>query len=249
MLVNLSLFFYFAIYFLWNYLTINIEKKKLGVSIFTVFRLNCGVNMADKKKKQDVRVIFKIGAFLGFIMLGYLGIRSYKLSVEKLKITHCTDEIINFARNVQDAYRNQRTYGEIDYKTAEKLRLFPKSMKREGFREFTNSFYGGVDIWYSSTSLDNDKSAFEISFQGLSKNGCISLMKLNLEDIGAIAVAGYGTPTPSGVLDEIYVDTAQKDIKGYNKFKAKGIQYLANDKAERACNCKEDVCSVIWKFK
>ena len=37
-------------------------------------------------KKQDVRMIFKIGGFLAFIMLGYLGIRSYKQSVEKLKI-------------------------------------------------------------------------------------------------------------------------------------------------------------------
>ena len=204
--------------------------------------------MSDKKK-QDVRVIFKIGAFLAFIMLGYLGIRSYKLSVEKLKINECTDEIIDFARNVQDAYRNQRNYGEIDYKTAEKLRLFPKKMKREGFKEFTNAFFGGVDIWYSSTSPENNNSAFEISFQGLSKFGCSSLMKLNLEEIGAIAVGGYNKATPSGVLDEVYESTDQKDIKGYNIFKAKGIQYLANDKAEKACNCKEDVCTVVWKFK
>ena len=38
------------------------------------------------EKKQNVRMIFKVGAFLAFIMLGYLGIRSYKRSVEKLKI-------------------------------------------------------------------------------------------------------------------------------------------------------------------
>lgn len=204
--------------------------------------------MADKKKK-DVRVIFKIGAFLAFIMLGYLGIRSYKVSVEKLKINQCTDEIIDFARNIQDAFRNQRNYGEIDYKTAERLRLFPKKMKREGFREYTNAYYGGVDIWYSSKAPENEKSAFEISFQGLSQMGCIALLKTNLEEIGAIAVAGYGNPTPSGVLDEIYETTTQAEIKGSNKFMAKGIQYLADDKAKKACSCKEDVCTVVWKFK
>ena len=62
-------------------------------------------------KKQNVRMIFKIIAFLAFIMLGYLGIRNYKLSVEKLKINQCTDEIIELVHNIHDIYQNQNDYG------------------------------------------------------------------------------------------------------------------------------------------
>jgi hypothetical protein len=204
--------------------------------------------MADKKK-QDVRVIFKIGAFLAFIMLGYLGIRSYKLSVEKLKINQCTDEVMELAQNIQDAFRNQREYGEFDYKMAENMKLFPRKMRREGFSEMTNAFYGGVDVYYSSLDSVRNKSAFEISFQGLSSFGCKSLLRLDLNGIGLIAAAGYSVATPSGVLDEIYPDTKQTDIRSRNQFIAKGIQYLSDDKVDGICNCKEDVCSVVWKFK
>lgn len=201
-------------------------------------------------KKQDVRMIFKIIAFLAFIMLGYLGIRNYKLSVEKLKINQCTDEIIELVHNIHDIYRNQMDYGEFDYKVADKMKVYPKKMMRQGIREATNAYLGGVDVYYSSTYPDKNKSAFEVSFQGLSKMGCMALFRLGeLEDLGLIAVAAYSNPTPSGVLDEIYLDTKQTDIKKNNIFIAKGARYVADDRAEKICNCKEDVCTVVWKFK
>lgn len=205
--------------------------------------------MAESKQKQDVRIIFKVGAFLAFIMLGYLGIRSYKQSVEKLKTNQCTEQLMELVQNIQEAFRTQRDYGEFDYKVADRMKVFPKSMVREGFKERVNAYTGGVDLYYSSTSPESNKSAFEISFQGLSQMGCMALLRLNLEDLNIIAVGGYPTATPSGVLDEIYLDTKQADIKGKNKFIGKGIQYLSNDKAKNACSCSEDVCSVVWKFK
>ncbi len=205
----------------------------------------------SKTQKQNVRMIFKVGAFLAFIMLGYLGIRSYKRSVERLKINGCTEEIITFVKNIQEAYINGRDYGEFDYKTAERLKLFPSSMKKEGFREMVNSYFGGVDVFYSSLSPDNPKGAFEVSFQGISQMGCMALLRLDLSNLNAIAVAGFATPTPSGVLDDIYVDTKPEEIKDRGrKFLARGIMYLSDEKAENACACKsKDECSVIWKFK
>ncbi|MBQ8751086.1 MAG: hypothetical protein IJZ30_05575 [Alphaproteobacteria bacterium] len=203
------------------------------------------------EKKQNVRMIFKVGAFLAFIMLGYLGIRSYKRSVEKLKINKCTEEIISLVKNIQEAYFSSTDYGEFDYKTAERMKLFPSNMKREGFREVTNAYMGGVDVYYSSLTPDRNRSAFEVSFQGLSQMGCMALLRLDLSNLNAIAVAGFATPTPSGVLDEIYVDTKPEEIKDRGrKFIARGIMYLSDEKAENACACKsKDECSVIWKFK
>ena len=70
------------------------------------------------EKKQKVRAVFQIGAWLAFIMLGYLGIRSYKLSIEKLKTNTCIEEIGTLARTIQMYFQNQRNYGEFNYKQA-----------------------------------------------------------------------------------------------------------------------------------
>jgi len=204
------------------------------------------------QKKQDVRVIFQVGAWLAFIMLGWLGIRSYKLSVEKLKTNTCIDEIYELSNNIRDAFRSQNEYGEIDYKIIENMRLFPRSMMREGFREATNAYLGGVDIYYSFLDESRRKNAFEISFQGLSSYACENLIKMDWGDQSGsvvIAVAGYATPTPSGTLDWVFSNTEQTDIKQRNVFLVRYAKNTAQDKIKSACACEEDVCSVVWKFR
>ena len=57
-------------------------------------------------KKQQIRMIFKLAAFGAFIMLGWLGIRNYKASVEKVKINACIDELSEIVMNVQDRFSN-----------------------------------------------------------------------------------------------------------------------------------------------
>lgn len=168
------------------------------------------------EKKQQVRAIFQVGAWLAFIMLGYLGIRSYKLSVEKLKTNKCIEEIETLSRGIQFYFQGQRDYGEFNYKQAVSFKLIPKDMFKEGFTEATNAYMGGVDFFYSSLTPGDKNKAFEISFQGLSRYACVELVRMNWgssDMSNLIAVAGYAAPTPSGVLDEIYPDTQQKDIK------------------------------------
>ena len=207
-----------------------------------------------EEKKSDIRVIFKVGAFLAFIMLSWLGIRSYKLSVEKVKTNACIEEIHNLSSNIRDAYANQKgDYGEIDYKIVEKLKLFPKSMLyKQGIKEATNAYLGGVDIYYSFISEDRRKGAFEISFQGLSSYACENLIKMDWGDQSGsmvIAVAGYNRATPAGPLEYIYPNMEQSDVKQRNIFIAKYAKNASADKVKNACLCKEDVCSVVWKFR
>ncbi len=207
-----------------------------------------------EEKKSDIRVIFKIGAFLACIMLGWLGLRSYRLSVEKLKTNACIEEIFNLSNNIRDAYANQRgDYGEIDYKTVEKLRLFPKSMlNKEGTREATNAYFGGVDIYYSFIDENRRKGAFEISFQGLSSFACENLIKMDWGDQAngmVIAVAGYNRATPAGPLEYIYPYMEQSDVKQRNIFIAKYAKNASSDKIKNACACDDDVCTVLWKFR
>lgn len=204
-----------------------------------------------EQKKQNIGLIYKLGAFLAFLMLGYLGIRGYKDSVERLKIKGCSDEIRELMMNVQDRFRSARDYGTLDYKQAATMRLFPKSLIKPGYSEPINSYNGGVDIYYSSTTPEKNNGAFEISFQGLSQQGCIALMRLALDDGTGqdyIAVAGYGTATPSGVLDEVYIDTPREKLKK-NTFKSTEVLYTDVNLLKNACSCRDLTCSVIWKFK
>lgn len=204
------------------------------------------------EKKQQVRLVFKLAAFGGFIMLGYLGIRSYRLSVEKLKINACIEEISELSQNIQERFMNQHYYGEIDYNTVDKMSLFPKRMFKPGYREALNAYGGGVDIFYSPLYEGDKYNGFEISFQGISNMACRELIKsqINASSLNnVVAVAGYGIPTPSGVLDEVYVNTPQNKITNHNIFKSETISMLTEEKLNNACTCKELTCSVVWKFR
>ncbi|MCM1323818.1 MAG: hypothetical protein NC218_06620 [Acetobacter sp.] len=200
-------------------------------------------------KKQQVRLIFKLGAFGAFIMLGYLGIRNYKDSVEKLRVNGCIDEIGEITLNIRDRFSNN-VYTGLDYKSASDLQIFPKKMFKEGYREALNSYMGGVDLFPSALGPKSPENAFEVSFQGLSQRGCMDLIRMNWENSSfLIAVAGYRVATPSGVLDEIYPETKQEDIKNYNIFKGNGARFASDDKLKDACQCDDDTCTVVWKFR
>ena len=202
--------------------------------------------------KQKIGMIYKVAAFLAFLMLGYLGLRGYRLSAEKLKVNGCIEEMSELIRNIQFAYRNEITYDTLEYSTAAKLNLIPKKMFKPGYSEAVNSYIGGVDMFYSSLWEEDDKKAFEISFQGLSRYGCGALMRMQWEggdDVSFIAVGGYSTPMPSGVLDTITPNTKQEDIKDRHIFRPSYVRYASDDRINEVCSCRDDTCSVVWKFK
>lgn len=199
-------------------------------------------------KKQQVRMVFKLAAFGAFIMLGWLGIRNYRASVEKLKINACIEEMGEIIMNMQDKFSAGRYIG-LDYKMAANLAIFPKRMFKEGYREAVNSYLGGVDIFASSLSQNAPDQAWEISFQGLSQTGCVALVRSNFSNSNLIAVAGYGKPMPSGVLDEIYLGTKQDNIKQRNIFKGNVAPFVDEYRLKEVCNCDDYYCTVVWKFR
>ncbi len=204
------------------------------------------------KKKVDKRIFFQVGTWLGFIFLGYLGIRGYKNSVEQLKINGCIEEIIELSGNIQYYYKSEHNYGNLNYNTAVNFKIIPQKMFRKGFSEATNSYFGGIDFWYSPISEKNENSAFEISFQKISSQACKSLIKMNWGSSSSenlIAVGGYNRPLPAGQLDMVYPETEQKDIKSKNIFKPSYALNPPTDQLDNICNCKGYECTVVWKFR
>ncbi len=203
-------------------------------------------------QKQQVRLVFKLLAFGGFIMLSYLGIRSYRNAVEMTKINICIDQISEISRNVQEKYMNSRGYDGLDYKRAIALNVFPKNMFKDEFKEAVNAYNGGVDLFYSSLGKEQPVGAFEVSFQGVSDMACIHLIRMNWDggmQTNLIAVAGYASAMPSGVLDEIYPGTDQNTIKKNNIFKGNVARFADDYTLEDICRCSDDTCTVVWKFR
>jgi len=202
-------------------------------------------------KQQKIGAIYKVGAFLAFIMLGYLGLRGYRNSVDQLKINGCIEEIGELVNNIQQAFRNEFDYGDLNYKYCVTLNLIPKKMLRADYNEAVNSYLGGVDMFYSSLHKIDDNKAFEISFQGLSPTACQALLKMQWDggqNVSFIAVGGFPSPTPSGVLDEVLSSTKQDAIKSPNIFRASTVSFISNDRIKNACACTGNNCSVVWKF-
>lgn len=202
--------------------------------------------------KSQLKIISFIGVFIACIMLGYLGMRNYKVSVEKLKTNKCIEEITKIVLITKERFRNQNSYGNLDYNEAVKLNLFPSSMLKNNYGEAMHSYKGGVDIYYSSISKEKENSAFEVSFQGLSSYACEKLIQVDFNAYGGdilIAVGGYSTSMPSGTLSEIYLDTKQRDINNKNVFIASEIKYIPQEQLENVCNCQKNTCTVIWKFR
>ena len=77
----------------------------------------------------------------------------------------------------------------------------------------------------------------------------MELLRLNMSKDSVIAVAGYGKPMPSGVLDEIYLETKQEDIKPRNVYKGDVSPFMDDYRVKEICNCEEDYCTVVWKFR
>ena len=211
--------------------------------------MGMGTNTA---KASKVRLIYKLGGFLAFIMLSYLGIRGYKISVEKMKINGCIEEISELVRNVQHAYRSEYNYGTLDYNQAVKMRLIPQKMFKKDGRDALNSFNGGIDIYYSSLHEKNDDKAFSVSFQGLSANACRTLLTMPWDEgqnITMIVVGGFPIAQPSDILNRVYTMTKQKDVKSFNIFKSDYLSQITTEELNRACSCPKNTCSVVWKFR
>lgn len=203
-------------------------------------------------KVQQVRLIYKIAGFIAFILLGYLGIRNYRLSVEKMKINECVEEVAELVANIQRIYSSSHSYKDFDYNTAVSLGIIPRKMFKEGINDAVNPYIGGVDVFYSSLFEEDDNKAFEISFQGLSPMGCRELMHTDWATMMGndfIAVAGYANPTPSGVLDGILYNMKQEDIAQRNVYKAEVASFANLDDITNACKCDGHNCTVVWKFK
>ena len=210
-------------------------------------------------KKQQVDVLqygrsmiemLGVLAIVGVLSVG--GIAGYSKAMEKFKINKTANQVSQIVANIRTLYAQQTTYEGLNTINAIKMGIIPDEL---GTGEtLSNAFGGIVEI---APCYNNYRSsviyggAFKFRFTGLSKEACISLATY---DWGTAYSSGLYLISAGGNLGNQF-DSIVSSYVG-DKYESDGkVTYGSNytpipvHAAAKACNCPDNTCEVIWKFK
>ena len=112
-------------------------------------------------------------AIIGVLSVG--GIAGYSKAMTKFKTNQVADNVSMMVANIKTLYAQQKSYNGLNTENAISLGVVPDELKKSA-SELTNSFNGSVVINASnSTNGEALPRAFDIIFNGLPKEACITL--------------------------------------------------------------------------
>lgn len=189
-------------------------------------------------------------AIIGVLSVG--GIAGYSKAMNKFKTNKVADNVSMLVANIKTLYAQQKTYGGLTNQSAVDMGVVPDELGTTS--KLTNAFNGTVVISQASSTTGGDKKAFTLTFNGLSREACITL-----------ATNDWGSGYSSGL---IYIKAASDEIKTYDDTeKDTGLIGCKGDTntacpggsvsavpmpvgtAATACGCKTgNKCSIQWKY-
>ena len=194
-------------------------------------------------------------AIIGVLSVG--GIAGYSKAMNKFKTNQVADNVSMLVANIKTLYAQQKTYDGLDESSAVSMGVVPDELGTDGSK-LTNAFNGSVKIREASSTTASDKKAFTLTFNGLSKEACLTL-----------ATNDWGSGYSSGL---IYIKAAKDEIKNYDDTAAttgligcKGAKATGDavacpggsvspvpmpvQTAATACACNAgNQCSIQWKY-
>lgn len=137
-------------------------------------------------------------AIIGVLSVG--GIAGYSKAMNKFKTNKVADNVSMLVANIKTLYAQQKTYGGLTNQSAVDMGVVPDELGTTS--KLTNAFNGTVVISQASSTTGGDKKAFTLTFNGLSREACITL-----------ATNDWGSGYSSGL---IYIKAASDEIKTYD---------------------------------
>ena len=140
-------------------------------------------------------------AIIGVLSVG--GIAGYSKALNKFKTNKVADNVSMLVANIKTLYAQQKTYHGLTNQTAVDMGVVPDELGTTS--DLTNAFNGKVYINTADSTTDNDEKAFNIVFDGLSREACITLATNDWGSgysSGLIAIAAQGTPISTKVLND-----------------------------------------------
>ena len=206
-----------------------------------------------KNEEQSGRSMIEMLGVLAIIgVLSVGGIAGYSKAMNKFKTNKVADNVSMLVANIKTLYAQQKTYGGLTNQSAVDMGVVPDELGTTS--KLTNAFNGDVYISTADSTADDDNKAFNIVFDGLSREACITL-----------ATNDWGSGYSSGL---IYIKAASDEITTYNDTdKDTGLIGCKGDTntacpggsvsavpmpvgtAATACGCKDgNKCSIQWKY-
>ncbi len=140
-------------------------------------------------------------AIIGVLSVG--GIAGYSKAMNKFKTNKVADNVSMLVANIKTLYAQQKTYHGLTNQTAVDMGVVPDELGTTS--DLTNAFNGKVYISTADSTTDNDEKAFNIVFDGLSREACITLATNDWGSgysSGLIAIAAQGTSIGNKVLND-----------------------------------------------
>ena len=140
-------------------------------------------------------------AIIGVLSVG--GIAGYSKAMNKFKTNKVADNVSMLVANIKTLYAQQKTYHGLTNQTAVDMGVVPDELGTTS--DLTNAFNGKVYISTADSTTNNDDKAFNIVFDGLSREACITLATNDWGSgysSGLIAIAAQGTSIGNKVLND-----------------------------------------------
>ena len=157
-----------------------------------------------KYKEQSGRSMIEMLGVLAIIgVLSVGGIAGYSKAMNKFKTNKVADNVSMLVANIKTLYAQQKTYDNLNNANAVSLGVVPDELGTTA--DLTNAFNGKVYISTADSTGKDDKKAFNIVFDGLSKEACITLATNDWGSgysSGLIALAAQGSEIGNKVLDD-----------------------------------------------
>ncbi len=140
-------------------------------------------------------------AIIGVLSVG--GIAGYSKAMNKFKTNKVADNVSMLVANIKTLYAQQKTYGGLTNESAVAMGVVPDELGTTA--KLTNAFNGDVYISTADSTKDDDNKAFNIVFDGLSREACITLATNDWGSgysSGLIAMAAQGSAIGNKVLSD-----------------------------------------------
>lgn len=158
-------------------------------------------------------------------VLSVAGIAGYSKAMAKFKLSKVTDQVSMTVANIRTLFSGQRSYSGLNKANAISFGVIANEMIVGA--NVTNAFGGEVDFGTAAFNQVPDL-AFTITFKGLPKDACVSLMSADWGSgggSGLVSIAGGTGDAQSG-----------SDLP------------VTLPKAVEGCNCASDDCSITWTY-
>lgn len=197
-------------------------------------------------------------AIIGVLSVG--GIAGYTKAMNKYRTNKVVDQVTMIVTNLRTLYAMQRNYDGLDQDIAIDMGVIPDELGTTSTALESGNPYGGAVLIraakQSSADTDGNK-AFEVAFNGLSKEACVALATGDWgsgHSAGLIAIGADGAANAGELGTNATLQSNGSPCAGSDNIACAGSTDhpipMSVVQAANACDCAAGTnsCSVVWKY-